>query len=382
MRIGIDGRIFMKPGSGTVRYAFELMQHLLDQDTENEYLIYVPEKSDYKNKLSFKGIFTVRPLKLPPILWRTVLFTKILDRDRIDVYHSMQYILPYVPSWMRRVAMTTSSQGMLSEFPNLKEQIYWLSNYKTTAMFCDHMIAVSQQLKKELQERYRMKPEKIDVTMTGVPDSFFNRLSEKEKESERRRLAKKYNLGETGYIIYAGAGMAPNKNVDTVLKAWKILKEKYAFNIPIIITRVKLHLLKSKLDALGLIPNSDVICMEWVEEQDIIPLYSCAELTVYASLYEGFGSVIIESQATGTPVVISNISAMPEAAGGAAILVNDPRDQAEWAEKVFGLYNDAVTKKKLIELGLENAKKYTYRNIAKATIDAYRDTAKAKGNVE
>jgi glycosyltransferase involved in cell wall biosynthesis len=66
-----------------------------------------------------------------------------------------------------------------------------------------------------------------------------------------------------------------------------------------------------------------------MDEKDLTPLYSCALVSVYPSVYEGFGSPVVEAMACGTPVITSNIFAMPEIAGDAALLVNNPYDPYE-----------------------------------------------------
>ncbi len=370
MRIGIDGRIFIKPGSGMVRYSFELTQSLLSFAPENEYIVYVYKNASHKEKINFKGNYKIREVSLPPILWRTPLFTKILDRDKLDVYHSMHYIVPFVPKQMRKTAILCTCHGMFVKYPNLKEKFYWGVNYWASAKFSDRIITVSDQMQKEMHERYGTPFEKMDSGYLGINENL-RVITAKEKAEFMQRLGKKYGLGNSGFVSYLGAGMAPNKNVITIIRAWKILREKYNFKLPIIITRVKIEKLKPEIEANGLKPGIDVIGVEWLDEEDVLPLYGCADINVYASVYEGAGWPVIEAMACGTPVIISNASAMPEVAGGAALMVEKPMDPEEWAQKIYTLHTDKALREKLIRLGIERAKKFNWEEVAKRVIIIY-----------
>lgn len=373
MKIGIDGRVLMKPGSGIVRYSYDMVEALLKTDKKNEYVIYLPGNAGNIERLKFKGRYKVRIVEgIPPILWRTKFYTDILDKDGIDVYHSLAYLLPLVPENMRRVRLIATYHGLHSEYFKwpLKETLYSIFNYRSSAKFADRIIAVSQKLAEEIHKMYNVPYKKIDVTMTGVSD-VFQFVSQKERDAKRNYICKKYNLGSKGYLVYIGAGMAANKNVETILKTVKVLREKYNFNLPIALTRIDMEKLEPRLAELGLKPDRDIIGLKWLDENDINLLYACAEFTVYATIYEGFGTVILESQAIGTPVITSNVSAMPEAAGGAALLVNNPMDPNEWAAKIVKLHVDRKLRDRLITLGLKNAKRFRYEIIAKATQKSY-----------
>jgi glycosyltransferase involved in cell wall biosynthesis len=187
---------------------------------------------------------------------------------------------------------------------------------------------------------------------------------------------RKYKIYTENYVLYPGGGLSPNKNLITIIKAWKVLKKKDFRNIPLIITRVDTNSISSILKSLDLVGDKDVIGIKWVDEKDLPLLYSCALLSVYPSVYEGFGSPVVEAMACGTPVITSNISAMPEIAGDAALLVNNPYDPYEWAEKITALRDDEDLREKLIKRGLTRAKNFTFDKIAKRTIDAYKEILK------
>ena len=144
------------------------------------------------------------------------------------------------------------------------------------------------------------------------PRGDMKPLTSAQKAKAMRYLRGKYKVGPNGFVLYVG-GNLKNKNVITVLRAWKLLKEKYNFKMPIIIARVSYDDISDQLAELGL-SKGDVIAIPWIGA-DLHLFYSCATISIYPSLFEGLGFPIIESMACGTPVITSNISALPEAAG-------------------------------------------------------------------
>ena len=370
MRIGIYGRVMLKPGSGIVRYSFELTQALLKYHPENEYVLYFMKGS--VPKLDFKGKYEVREIDIPYALWRTSLFTNALKKDNIDVFHSMAYTTPAVPRRMRKVAIVSTFHGLHAEYFwwSLKENAYSFLNYRIAAKFADRILCVSQKLKEEVHERLGKRMDEIDVTYFGI-NQKFEPLGAKDKRKYAKYLNEKYHIPEEGFVLYAGGGNSYNKNVITVLKAWKLLKEKYGFNLPLVIARVELSGFRDALRILDLKEGKDVIGFQWVGD-DLAYMYGCADISIYPSIYEGVGFPIIESMACGVPTIISNASAMPECAGGAAEIVEKPRSAEEWAEKVYALHNDKRRQKKLVALGIKRAKVFTWENVAHDTVKSYK----------
>ena len=96
---------------------------------------------------------------------------------------------------------------------------------------------------------------------------------------------------------------------------------------------------------------------------------------VYVSLYEGFGLPILEAFASGTPVITSNVSSIPEVAGGAAIMVS-PNDIDEIQASMQKLIASKDARENLIAQGLIKAQEFSWENCAKSTIKAYQKLLK------
>ncbi len=142
-------------------------------------------------------------------------------------------------------------------------------------------------------------------------------------------------------FILAVGGIGARKNLDRIRKACN--------GMNLVIAGVDIH----------------------VPDEEINLLYSSCEVLLYTPLYEGFGLPILEAFASGTPVVTSNTSSMPEVGGGAAIYA-DPFNKDDLKRKVNSILNDSKLKKELIQKGLERAKQFTWEKTSEKTIALYK----------
>jgi len=116
----------------------------------------------------------------------------------------------------------------------------------------------------------------------------------------------------------------------------------------------------------------DVVFVGAVPNEETVQFYRAADVLVYPSFNETFGLPILEAMASNCPVVTSNISSMPEIAGGAAVLV-DPHDPGSIAKGILEATGSGASR--LREDGIRQAQKFTWSAVAAATLDAYRAAA-------
>jgi len=370
MIIGIDGEVFTGKRNGVRRYAMSLLEHLLKIDHENEYVIYLHKPMNIH--FFDNDDYRIKVINLPRLVWKSFLFTHLLDKDKIDIFHSLAYSLPIVPRLLRRVKLVTTFHGLHWEYCKwpLHEKVPWIMLFRSSAKVADAVVSVSETLKKEIHEKYGISLSKIYVTYPGVSQEF-KPIKQDERLFYHKQLALKYGLPSKTYALYSGAGLRPNKNLTTLLRAWKILSKDYSVEIPLVVTRVgSSSFFNDLLKSLNL--RSNVIHLEWVDEKDIPYVYSCALFSVYPSTYEGFGSPPLESMACGTPAIVSNASAMPEIVGNAALLVKNPLNPYEWAEKVLMIIRSENLRKDLIKRGLLHARAFSWDKTAKSTLAIYK----------
>ena len=132
-------------------------------------------------------------------------------------------------------------------------------------------------------------------------------------------------------------------------------------------TTVRLAVLHTRLE-------DSVRFLGFVPDDTLRVFFEAAEAFVFPSLYEGFGLAPLEAMMAGTPVVASNVSALPEVLGDAAKFVN-PENVFEISRGIHDVLLDAELRNSLIEKGFVQARKYSWLEAAKQVAEIYRQTA-------
>ena len=220
------------------------------------------------------------------------------------------------------------------------------------------IIAISKQTKDDIVNFIKINPEKIEVVYQSVSPVFFEKQIAEE-------LRSKYYLPEN-FIVSVGT-IEQRKNQLNILKAIHSAKIK----IPVIFigkpTSYKNELTRfiseNKME-------KQIVFLSDIPENDLAGLYQLANLSVYISVFEGFGLPVIESMANGCPVLTSNVSCLPETAGGAAVLC-DPGNIYEIGELIRIHLVDELKRGELIQKGKERAQLFHPKNYSKKLISLY-----------
>jgi glycosyltransferase involved in cell wall biosynthesis len=115
----------------------------------------------------------------------------------------------------------------------------------------------------------------------------------------------------------------------------------------------------------------NVVCFPGsIDEEDIPDLYRGAELFVFPSLYEGFGLPVLEAMRCGVPVIASNVSAIPEVAGDAALLI-DPHNVDSLSDAIWQVVHDTTLRQSLQSKGVLQAQRFSWEAVAQQTLDLY-----------
>ena len=118
--------------------------------------------------------------------------------------------------------------------------------------------------------------------------------------------------------------------------------------------------------------RADIQVLGYVNADTLESLYARAGMFVFPSLDEGFGMPVLDAMARGVPVVASNRSAVPEAAGSAAVLV-DPEDADELREAMLRVATDETLRRDLVRLGLRRASEMTWESAVEKTWNVYQE---------
>jgi glycosyltransferase involved in cell wall biosynthesis len=109
-----------------------------------------------------------------------------------------------------------------------------------------------------------------------------------------------------------------------------------------------------------------------VPRSEVVSLLQRASALVFPSLYEGFGLPPLEAMASGTPVVTSNVSSLPEVAGDAAVLV-DPYDPQAIADGIYRVLTDERLRREMVHKGIARAGQFSWEQSARRTHAIYEE---------
>jgi glycosyltransferase involved in cell wall biosynthesis len=384
MRIGIDARTILNPERGEAigagHYAYQLIRHLLEIDKENEYVLFfdfrVREKDVKKFsrsnvKIKFYPFSDYK--KYLPGAYSEILGTATLSKEKLDILHTT--------SPMSRIPSTYSGKTIVTIYDlatvKVPDVFPRMERTKTKMMLsmaigkADKLIAVSASTKKDICEIFGCSPDKVQVIYSG----FDKRLLER-PVSPRMEVLKRYGM-EAGdrYMLFLGT-IEPLKNITRLLQAFADFKKSFTtteknFNYKLMMAGKRGWLAneyKQLVKDLGI--EKEVIFTGYIVGDNLSPLFAQADFFVMPSLYEGFGTTVLEALVTGVPVISSNVSSIPEIAGDAAKLVN-PLDTKEITEAMLEFSQNEELKDSLREKGKKQAEKFNWEKTARETLELY-----------
>lgn len=357
-----------RKAKGTALYTRKLVENILADERFDFYLVHYDKVDDPLYGQAKEIIMPKIKLPYGSHFASQMLFFWKYRKNKFDIIHWFQpRVYPFF--WLapaKKIVITTYGAGDITApgpFVFSREVFNFILikfNRKV-----DAFIAVSKYGCEEIAQYYHALANKIFFTYLGGGEIFKNI-----NKSEARQLAAdKYGI--TYPFILEMARHLPHKNIINLIKAYKILRTDYGRGEKLVIVGTK-DFDTDKIFQLAKESGyqNDIIFIDYVEIVDLNYFYAAAELFVFPSLQEGFGLPIIEAMASGTPVITSNITSMPEIAGEAAILVN-PLDPGEIAEAMNRILANEGLKEKLIKMGIERAKQFNWKITAEETKKIY-----------
>jgi len=365
MKIGIDARMMGK-GFGIARYVEQLVLHLEKIDSEHEYIIflrkenfdvYIPQNKNFKKVLA----------DIPWYGWKEqVILPFLFLKEKVDLMHFPHWNIPIL--YPKKFVVTIHDLIMF-HFPRqeasthgpfvyyLKDQIHrFLVRYAATRAKC--IFVTSEFTQRDMHETLGVPNEKMLVTYQApfVPENKELRIK------NYGDVLKKFAISKP-YILYVGAAY-PHKNLENVVKAWKIFGEKHP-EYHLVLAGKENFFYKRLVQTQEWKDLKNVIYTGFVPDEELEVLYREAKLFVFPSLYEGFGLPPLEALARGVPVVASSASCLPEVLQD-AVLYFDPTSPEEIATVLEqGIEAPIVG-------GEEFVKQYSWDELARQTRELYK----------
>jgi len=361
MLIGIDAsRANNLNKTGTEWYSYHLIQYLKQLANPDRFVLYSREK--LRNGLeNLPDNFKSKVLGWPPKrFWTQLRLSLEMLVHRPDVLFVPAHTMPL--SHPRKTIITLHDIGF-TKYPELysrSELKYhnWAAKYALKK--AKVIITVSEFTKNEIIDFYQVKPERIKVVYLAYDSHAFKFGLDRDKI---REIKQKYGLNAP-YFFYIGR-LEKKKNILGLLSAFNkithseanlVLAGQPGLGYDQIKKIIRENSLADKVKILG-----------WVPQADVPYLMAGAIALVMPSFYEGFCLPILEAMAVGTPVIGANNTAIPEIAGGAALLVN-PKDTDKLATKMDELINNEELRQELKAVGLKRVQAFSWQKCAQETL--------------
>lgn len=369
MRIAIEAqRIFRPDKHGMDFVVLEQLREIQRTDTENEYYVIVAPGDD--PCLQETERMHIIELKCPTYpLWEQVALPSIIRKLKPDLLHCTSNTAPIfcpVPLLLTLhdiIYMERRHSGSKSWYQRLGWHYRRLVVPRIVS-HCRHIITVSETERSRIQAYFQLRDEDISVLHNGYSTQYC-------PSNADLSIVKQY-VPEGKYIFFMG-NTEPRKNTRRVLKAYKIYRQQSSSPLPLLISGLKEEELSQMLEEEKLQDLKPYLYYPgYLPGKDMPVLFCGAFVFLFPSLSEGFGIPIIESMACGTPVITSDISAMPEVAGEGAILI-DPMNEKAIVDKILELESSSEFYNQQKIYGLKRAQKFSWKQNTKKLISIYKN---------
>lgn len=374
MHIGIDGNLLCgkKTGMGTVVYS--ILKYWKGDD-QNKITVFVPEKLDE----SFQNILAHNKINVKVygysnyFKWEQVILSKAVREEHIDVLWCPYNTAPLkVPC-----PMVVTVHDMIFMSLPLKEVF---SLYKKAGVIyrriivpraiknADKVITISQFAKKEICGYYPAAEKKIEVVYNSAD------INVKGLDAQEQKSFFVDNNIQPPYILGFGS-LESRKNSMGLIRAYCQLPENIREKYQLVLFGFRGYKESKEYQYIKNNSLKNIIVLGYISDEKKTVLYQNSEMFVFPTYSEGFGIPILEAFANKTPVITSNVTAVPEIAGDAAILVN-PADTKGLAEAIYTLISNRSIGDEMKNKGNIQLKKFDWNKSAKRIFTIIENTVK------
>lgn len=362
-RIVIDARII---NSSTGRYVERLLTHLQNVDTENEYIVLVPEKDKGHWKSRSKNFSVDITNYKNYSLGEQLGFAWQLYRLRADLVH---FCMPQQPLLYFKPHVTTVHDITLLKTYNSDKNwlVFHLKQLIGQVVFflightSRRIITPSKFTRDEYIKFARISPRKVALTY--------------EAAEVDPKPPKKMKLKYKQFLMYVGQ-QADYKNIKRLIKTHQhILRSKPDLGLVLVGSKSKANKMNEAwVEKKG---YKNITFTGFVSDDQLAWLYKNCGVYIFPSLMEGFGLPGLEAMEYGAPVASSNATCLPEIYDDAAVYF-DPKNIEEMAGVIEKVLENESVRQELIKKGYKQAKKYSWNRMAKQTHKIYLDALEGK----
>jgi len=358
INIAFDAKRFFQNSTGLGNYSRTLIINLNKYHSRLFNLfLFSPVSSKNSASLSEKySITTVYPLWYQRFFWRIFGVPKDCKKHLIHIYHGLSNELPIELGKDPNIKWVVTIHDIAFLYYKMDysffDRFIHFQKIKYSCQKADVVIAVSEYTKIDICKNLNLPPEKVEVVYQTVQDNFKKIYS----KAEFQQVVNLYQLPNR-YFLSVGS-ITARKNLLSALKAWKGLPTEYQWPFLIIgkPNRKYFKEIKAELNLFKEI-YSDKIIFKNVTNDHLPIIYQNAEIFIYPSYFEGFGIPVLEALYSGTPVITSKTTSLPEVGGPGAYLV-DPANYEEIKEGILFFMQNSEQREHAVNKGFEHIKNF------------------------
>lgn len=353
MKIAYDAKRFFQNRSGLGNYSRDLVRIMATAFPENEYILFNKKKTELGKEIM--AMPNVHFQENKGFLARQTLLGKAAEQLQVDIFHGLSGELPLRWAKDSKVKKVVTIHDLI--FERFPQYYTWMDRkihfwkFKKAAQVADKVIAISEQTKKDIVHFLNIDPKKVEVIYQGCHPAFKRKFTPENLQT----IKEKYALPDA-FLLSVGT-IEPRKNLLHVLKA---IRGK---DIPLVVVGKPQKGYFQKVQKYIQQYAIPVQFISVAQMEELAAIYQLAKVFIYISEFEGFGIPVIEALYSGTPVITSNISAMPEAGGDAALYVH-PHDEKDIASKIEYLWNFTDERMRRVKIGKDFVQRFNDEHIA------------------
>lgn len=362
MKIAVNTRLLLKSKlEGIGWFTYESLKRIVLGHPEHEFYFIFDRKYDD----SFIFADNVKPVVVGPqarhpilhYIWFEHSIPSALKKIKPDVFLS--------PDAYCSLSTDVKTLVVLHDlnFEHYPEGMPWMVRkyyrYFTPrfAKKASRIATVSEFSKQDIIDQYGISAEKIDVVYNGANENF------KAVDKQTMQVTKQNYSGGKDYFVFIGA-LNPRKNLINLFRAFDIFKKENDTPAKLLVVGEKMWWTGEIKDAYNQMQNhQDVVFTGRLEPEELYKVVGSALAVAYVSIFEGFGIPIVEAWYAETPVITSNVTAMPEIAGDAALII-DPFKPQSIADAMKSITFDDGLRKEFIEKGKKRRELFSWEKTA------------------
>ncbi len=388
MKILIDCRFWGEKHTGLGRYTKNLVESLLVNDKNNQYLLLLSDDDIawFKNKKLKQNVSFIACNYPHYSLREQLLLPFLLNKLKPDIVHFPHFNVPVL--WWGRFVVTIHdlikhySRGMetTTRHPWIYLIKYW--GYKLVIKMAveraEKIIVPSNYVKKQITSVYPKVAKKIQVIYEGIDEKFKNSKPIRQLADQNSKIINvvlsKYNIKQP-FIIYVGNAY-PHKNLRRLILAVKMFnlssERDNKLNINLVISCARdIFWQRLKKEVYELKAEHFITLSGFITDNDMVAIYSQAQAFISASTMEGFGLPALEAMSIGCPVICSDIPVFREIYGNVITYFN-PYDTDDIREKIGQILTLSKAKReKLKQEYKKQIKQYSWDRTAEETVKIY-----------